>query len=246
MTIISNAMTTLTFNLTLMTAVIASGCGASDALVITGISAKGAVLPGTVSATCASGTGTATVQSNGSYRVEVVNGSGPCLLALTPSGGGNTLFSVTTGTGSSVVANITPLTNMFVQSFLLGLGGATSGKSSPTEWFAQPAAKSLLSNTTAVTNLVTNNFLPALDSLPGVTVPSGLGTSFLDTAFTPQPGDTQDNFLEALSTGPNTLFNSSTLQPAPVVSTAIVTAAEAAPDVPTETTGGSFVSGGGN
>jgi hypothetical protein len=54
-------------------AVVLSGCGASDALVITGISAKGAVVPGTVSATCASGTGTATVQSNGSYRVEVVN-----------------------------------------------------------------------------------------------------------------------------------------------------------------------------
>lgn len=236
----------LALPLALSAAVVLPGCGASDALVITGISAKGAVVPGTVSATCASGTGTATVQSNGSYRVEVVNGSGPCLLALTPSGGGNTLYSVTTGTGSSVVANITPLTNMFVQNFLLGLGGATAGKSSPTEWFAQPAAKSLLSNTTAVTNLVTNNFLPALDSLPGVTVPSGLGTSFLDTAFTPQPGDTQDNFLEALSTGPNAVFNSSTLQPAPVVSTAIVSAAVAAPDVPTETTGGSFVSGGGN
>jgi hypothetical protein len=224
------------------TAVLLAACGSSTLMVITGTAAKGAPLAGSVEATCATGTGTATVNATtGSYTVNVFDGAGPCLLALTPSGGGNTLFSVTTGTGSSVVANITPLTNMFVQSFLLGLGGATSGKSSPTEWFAQPAAKSLLSNTTAVANLVTNNFLPALDSLP-----SGLGTTFLDTAFTPQPGDTQDNFLEALSTGPNAVFNSSTLQPAPVVSTTIVTAAEAAPDVPTETTGGSFVSGGGN
>lgn len=222
------------------------GCGANEALVITGISAKGTIVPGSVAASCASGTGTATVQNDGSYRVEVEDGAGPCLLTLTPSGGGTPLYSVTTGTGSTAVANITPLTNMFVQSFLLGLGGATAGKSSPAEWFAQPAAKSLLANTSAVASLVTDHFLPALDSLPGVTVPTGLGTGFLNTAFTPQPGDPQDNFLEALSTGPNAVFNSATLQPVPAVSTTIETAAVAAPDVPTETTGGSFVSGGGN
>ena len=225
---------------TLAAAVALSACGSSDKLVITGTAAKGAALSGNVSATCASGTGVATVQSGGNYRVEVINGAGPCLLEFTPSSGGAKLYSVTTGTGSSAVANITPLTNLFVQNFLVKLDGATAGKTSAADWFAQPAAQSLLASTTAVTTLVNDYFLPEVAKLPGASGATSLGTGFLSTTFVPVAGNAQDDLLEALATQ----FDPTTLQPTPAVSTAVTTAATAAPEVSSETTGGSFASGG--
>ena len=220
-----------------------AACGSSTLMVISGTAAKGAALTGTVEASCATGTGTATVNASGSYTVNVFDGAGPCLLKLTPTGGGTPLYSVTTGTASSVVANITPLTNMFVQDFLLKLDGVTSGQSTPAAWFAQSAAKSLLSQPTAVTNLVTNFFLPALDSLPGVVLPTGLGTGFLSSAFSATAGDTQDDFLEALSSGPSPVFNPSTLSTNPDAGSVLAAAAQDAPAVSAVTTGGSFTGG---
>jgi hypothetical protein len=133
---------------------------------------------------------------------------------------------------------------MFVQDFLLKLDGAAAGQSTPADWFSQPAARSLLAQPTAVTNLVSNYFLPSLDSLPGVTVPSGLGAGFLSSAFNATAGDPQDDFLEALSSGPSAVFDPVTLSPLPAVSTTLTTAAQEAPAIPTQTTGGSFTGGG--
>ena len=226
------------------TAALLTACGSSTLMVITGTAAKGAPLAGSVEATCATGKGAATVESNGSYRVDVFDGQGPCLLKLTPTGGGTPLYSVTTGTGSNVVANITPLTNMFVQDFLLKLDGAAAGQSTPAAWFSLPAARSLLAQPTAVTNLVTNYFLPSLDTLPGVTVPSGLGAGILSSAFSATAGDPQDDFLEALSSGPSAVFDPITLSPLPAVSITLTTAAQEAPAIPAQTTGGSFTGGG--
>jgi hypothetical protein len=176
------------------------GCGANDALVITGTAAKGAPLAGTVAATCASGSGTATVQSDGSYRVEVEDGAGPCLLTLTPSGGGTPLYSFTTGTGSQATANITPLTNMFV-TFLLKVPGDTGGATTPSEWFQKAETRTYLASTALVQERATRDFLPVVRQQSGLgttDVPSSL--EFLSTSFVANPSQsTQDALLEKLS-----------------------------------------------
>ncbi len=85
---------------------------------ISGTAAKGAALDGaTVSIKCASGTGTATTASNGTYAATITNAALPCVIKVTGSGG--TVFhSIVPGTGTSgsFVANATPLTEMVVAS----------------------------------------------------------------------------------------------------------------------------------
>ena len=185
------------------------GCGANDALVITGTAAKGAPLAGTVAATCASGSGTATVQSDGSYRVEVADGAGPCLLKLTPSGGGTPLYSFTTGTGSSVVSNITPLTNAFV-TYLINLPGAAANSATPEVWFSKAPAQQQLKVTAEIEDRAFS-FLDIVRSAAGLTatdLPSNLG--FLSTSFVANPvSSVQDKALELLA-GKGTTASGST------------------------------------
>lgn len=84
-------------------------------LAIAGTAATGAAIAGaTVQARCASGAGTATTQPNGSFSMQIANGSLPCVLQVAPTAG-TALHSVIDGSGTGRVnVNITPLTELVV------------------------------------------------------------------------------------------------------------------------------------
>ena len=69
-------------------ALLAACGGDSAALTLSGTAATGkATNGGALNATCKSGTGTATSGIDGSFKNVVANGTGPCLLKITPVGG---------------------------------------------------------------------------------------------------------------------------------------------------------------
>lgn len=231
-------------------AIVLAACGSPDALTITGTAAKGNALSGAaVTATCATGTGTATVAADGSYRVDVIDGTGPCLLKVVS--GPSTFYSVTTGTGSSVVANVTPLTSLFVD-YLRSLPGASSGTATPEAWFANSAARNLLANTTEVQSRAVDGFLPYVRTTAGLT-PAQLPASlaFLSTSFVTDPATSvQDAVLEILSgnrpgaTAP--LFNATTGAPSgAAATTGLQTNAATQPPVTAGGTGATGGTGGG-
>ncbi len=115
----------------------------SSNLTISGVAATGAAIAqGAVSVKCASGTGTATTNSDGSYTVTVTGGTAPCLLKVTAID----VFGTTSDLYSAVElgqtrANITPLTQMVVASalganpatvFSAGLNASNTGNLSAT------------------------------------------------------------------------------------------------------------------
>ena len=171
------------------------GGGDGDAaLTVKGTAAVGAPLVGAITATCKTGTGSATSNSDGTYTVAIVGGVGPCLLKIQPATGA-TLYSITSGSGATQTANITPMTNMLV-TYLLNVPGMKAA--TPEAWFAQPVVKTLLTDTTGLSNRITNDFLPALKALlPTLSVNS---TDFLFTAFVANPASATDADLEKLKT----------------------------------------------
>ena len=171
------------------------GGGGGSALTLQGTAAKGAPLVGTVTASCKTGTGTAVSNLDGSFSVVVSNGVGPCLLAITPTGGA-TLYSVTSGSGATQTANITPMTNLLV-GYLRNVPGMKAAD--PEAWFALPAVKALLADTAALTARIVNDFVPALKALlPSLSVANA---DFLFTAFTASPtSSATDADLEKLKT----------------------------------------------
>ena len=172
-----------------------SGGGGGSALTLQGTAATGAPLVGTVTASCKAGTGTAVSNPDGSFSVVFSNGVGPCLLAITPTGGA-TLYSVTSGSGATQTANITPMTNMLV-SYLRSVPGMSAAD--PAAWFALPAVQMLLADTAALTARIDNDFIPALKTLlPSLSVANA---GFLFTAFIASPtSSATDADLEKLKT----------------------------------------------
>lgn len=172
------------------------GGGDGDAtLTLKGTAAVGAPLVGAVTATCKTGTGSATSNSDGTYTVAIVGGVGPCLLKIQPATGA-TLYSITSGSGATQTANITPMTNMLV-TYLLNVPGMKAA--TPEAWFAQPVVKTLLTDTTGLSTRITRDFLPALKTLlPTLSVAN---TDFLFMAFVANPAaSAADADLEKLKT----------------------------------------------
>jgi hypothetical protein len=162
------------------------------ALTLSGTAATGkAINGGSLGVTCKSGTGTGTSSADGSFKVAVTNGVGPCLLKITPVGG-VAMYSMTSGSGAS--ANITPMTNMLV-SYLLSVPGMNAAN--PEAWFALPAARTLLADPVALSARIKNDFIPVLKALvPGLNLSSD---DFLAKPFVAgSPTDTTDSDLEKL------------------------------------------------
>ena len=93
----------------------AGGENTTPSITLTGVVAKGAALTGAaVEAKCASGTGTATTGTDGSYSITITSGELPCVLEATASAtdGGMVLHSV--ALPGATTANITPLTELLV------------------------------------------------------------------------------------------------------------------------------------
>ena len=90
-----------------------SGAAGGGPLTISGVAATGAAISaGAVEARCATGTGTATTNSDGSYALTVSNGVAPCVLRVTDPTSSTTLHSIIEQGQSK--ANITPLTELVV------------------------------------------------------------------------------------------------------------------------------------
>ena len=145
----------------------ASGGPAVDptpTLQLKGVAATGAALAGAaVSATCATGSGTATAGTDGTFTVAVANGALPC--ALEASSGTTTLHSVAAGTGGgTATANVTPLTELLV-AHLTG--------QDPKAFFA-----SLSSGSATLTSSVTTDAV----GTAGVAVIAALKDAGVDTA----------------------------------------------------------------
>ena len=101
-----------------------AACGGSDddstpaapqppavALSLSGTAATGAAIAGgTVDAKCKGGNGSATTGPDGNYRIELTQGSLPCLLRVTS--GTTVLHSITIGTGDNARANLTPVSEL--------------------------------------------------------------------------------------------------------------------------------------
>ena len=127
---INTGMKTKHLFLTGLAAAVLTACGggggdstttAPAATKITGTAAVGAALGGaTVQAKCATGSGTATTAADGSFTLSIGGATRPCVLSVkTPDG--TTLHSVVeAGTGTTAVANITPLTELVTASLAQG------------------------------------------------------------------------------------------------------------------------------
>jgi hypothetical protein len=180
-----------------------AACGGGDSspppaagadLTLSGTAATGkAINGGALGVTCKTGSGTGTSGADGSFKVAVANGAGPCLLKITPVGG-IPLYSMTSGSGTS--ANITPMTNMLV-SYLLSVPGM--GAANPEAWFALPNTRALLADPVALTARIKSDFIPVLKALvPGLNVASD---DFLAKPFVAgSAADTTDSDLEKLKT----------------------------------------------
>ena len=89
------------------------GGGGTTTLALSGSAATGAAIAsGAVDAKCATGSGSATTGSDGSYSIGISGGKLPCLLRVTS--GSTVLHSAVAGSGSAAVGNLTPTTQLIV------------------------------------------------------------------------------------------------------------------------------------
>lgn len=168
-----------------------SPAAATPALTLTGTAATGAAISGgPVTVKCASGTGSATTNADGSYTVIVSNGAFPCLAKVTAADG-SVLNSVVTGTGgSSAVANITPVTQLIVARLAGGDPAAYFAAFDATAATGVTSAKVAAAQTSVVATLkAAGQDLSGLgDLLTGSLVPAAGGSA----------GNAYDKALDAL------------------------------------------------
>lgn len=188
------------FVLTVLSTAILAACGGGGSsdepaagatpLVLSGVAATGAAISGqTVEAKCASGTGSATSNGNGSYTISVSDGVLPCVLKITPASG-PALYSLATGTGSSATANISPVTQLVVASLTGGDPAAYF-----TGFDATAAATVTDASVTAAVSAVKTTLLAAGVDLGTIDVLAGTLTPATDTSA----GNAYDQALDALA-----------------------------------------------
>ncbi len=116
--------------LTVLTVAVLAACGGGgggdstktvSSTKVSGTAATGAALAGaTVSAKCASGSGSATTAADGTFTINIENAQRPCVLSVTTPDG-TTLHSVVeAGTENNVVANVTPFTELITAALAQG------------------------------------------------------------------------------------------------------------------------------
>lgn len=126
-----------------------------------------------------------TTDSNGQWSLVVPTANLPCAVKASVSGGGESYFSFTTGSGSSIVTNITPLTSLAL---------AKAGIVPDDTWF------NALNN--AGLQALSGNLATAITSLAAAltaqsyTLPANFNP--LASVFTATAGDDYDDLLEQL------------------------------------------------
>ncbi|MEP6874807.1 MAG: hypothetical protein ABI887_10615 [Burkholderiales bacterium] len=160
------------------------------ALSLSGVAATGAAIASQpVSAKCATGTGTAPSNVDGSYTISVTGGALPCVLKVTAADGTD-LFSVATGSGSTAVANINPVTQLIVAS----LAGT------------DPAAYFTAFDTSAAAAVTSDKVTAAVATVKTTLAAAGIDLSSVDVltgtltpATTTSTGNAYDQALDALA-----------------------------------------------
>ena len=160
------------------------------ALALSGVAATGAAIGGkTVEAKCASGTGSATSNADGSYTISVTSGSLPCVLKITPDSG-PALYSVATGSGSTATANINPVTQLVIASLT-----GTDPDAYFTGFDTTAAAAVTSAKVTDAVSAVKTTLLAAGLDLGSIDVLAGT----LTPATTTTTGNAYDQALDALA-----------------------------------------------
>lgn len=165
-----------------------TGGGASSTTTISGTAATGAPMIGAdITLRCLNdGTASTTTNALGNYTVTVPTTNLPCAISAAPAGGGQSHFSVTSGSGN-VVANISPLTSLAL---------ALAGTAPDATWFSGLNSAGLQTLAVALSTAV-NTLNTALSGY-------GLPTNFnpfsspLLAATAAQTGNDYDRLLEQL------------------------------------------------
>lgn len=164
-------------------------------LSLNGVAATGLAIPSAnVSVKCTTGTGSANTAASGAYSVSISGGVLPCMLEVTNPADGTKIHSVATGSGTSAVSNLTPLTELVTSRLL---------RQDSTTYFAGLNAANLATKiTTAAISAAQTDVVAAL----GGTVDTTAISNFISmpmvaaTAASPSTGDAQDKVLDALRT----------------------------------------------
>ena len=128
----------------LAAALISCGGGAGAGHTITGVAASGAaVVQGTVEVKCQVGSGTAQTESDGSYRLTIPGGAGPCLLRVVDPVTGIEFHSALERGAEQRIAHVTPLSDIVVAS-ALGVD-PRQAFANPAEYFERITPAALLS-----------------------------------------------------------------------------------------------------
>lgn len=162
---------------------------------LNGVAATGlAMANSAVSVKCASGTGSATTNTNGSYTVVVDGGALPCIVKVTGMVDGNevSLHSIAEGTGTTATANVTPLTEII----LARAAGRTPAALFET-FEAAPTAVSGAALAQAITEMV-SVLNTSLDVNLGTIDP--FKSTLAAATTTAGTGDTHDQLLDLLKT----------------------------------------------
>jgi hypothetical protein len=160
-----------------------------SSLTLSGVAATGKALAARpVAASCGTGTGTATTLADGSFSITISGGALPCIVRVTDASG-TVLHSVANGSGSTAVANITPLTDLVLAQASGGQAAALFANFDATAQGKLNAA-ALATATTAVAS-----------ALQGVLSLSGINpfTDALVAATGSATGNALDKKLDALA-----------------------------------------------
>lgn len=178
--------------LTALAVALLAGCGGDPtpapppppappaSVTISGTAATGAAIAGAaVNARCAIGGGSATTAADGSYTITIASAELPCVVQVAPTGA-TPLHGLAIGSTSSVVAQITPLTQLLV---------ANAAAADPATWFvafdaaaaARLDAASIASSRSAIVALLAAvgvDIAPAGDLLTATLRPGVSGDAY--------------------------------------------------------------------
>jgi len=180
-------------------ALLVSACGGSSdtapvsSVTLSGNAATGLAMEGaSVNIKCTTGTATATTIASGFYTSTLNNAALPCVLKVTSADGQTTLHSVAAGSGGgTVVANLTPLTELVV---------AQAAGQTPEAFFnsfssAQSATVSATNLDAAIVRVATAlHSSVAIDNLNPLTA-----TLVPATTASPTTGNAYDQLLDQLA-----------------------------------------------
>ncbi|BDT69781.1 hypothetical protein os1_39730 [Comamonadaceae bacterium OS-1] len=186
-------------------AVLVSACGggsgggsdsspAGSSITLSGYAATGLAMAGaTVNIKCATGNATASTIASGFYTTTLNNAALPCVLQVRSADGLTTLHSVAAGSGGgTVVANVTPLTEL-VLAQAAGQAPATFFNAFSSTQTATVSAESLAA---AVTKVAT-----ALFSSVSITTTNPFTDALVPaTLESPTTGNAYDRLLDQLAT----------------------------------------------